>query len=154
VRCGSTTSPAHGYSPADAYDRSKLANLLFTYELQARLEANGAGTITVAAHPGNALTGLWRTSSRLERVLLSRRLRPLNSWLVQSAERAALPVLRAAVDPSARGGDYYGPSGLFEYTGAPVRVEASPRAHDPVTRKHLWELSERLTRVSYAFGTA
>jgi NAD(P)-dependent dehydrogenase (short-subunit alcohol dehydrogenase family) len=144
----------HGYAPGEAYDRSKLANLLFTYELQARLEANGAGTIALAAHPGNARTALWRTSSPFERALLSRRLRRLNSWLAQSPQRAALPIMRAAVDPSARGGDYYGPAGRFEYTGNPTRVDASPRALDPVARKRLWETSERLTGVSYPFGAS
>jgi NAD(P)-dependent dehydrogenase (short-subunit alcohol dehydrogenase family) len=137
------------YKPADAYGQSKLANLLFTYELQARLEAAGAGTIALAAHPGNARTDLWRTSSRLERMLISPRLRLLNFWLVQSAELGALPTLRAAVDPSARGGDYYGPAGPFQYTGYPTRVESSPRSHDAAARRRLWDVSEQLTGVSY-----
>jgi NAD(P)-dependent dehydrogenase (short-subunit alcohol dehydrogenase family) len=139
----------HRYRPADAYGQSKLANLLFTYELQARLEAAGAGTIALAAHPGNARTDLWRTSSRLERMLISPRLRLLNFWLVQSAELGALPTLWAAVDPSARGGDYYGPAGPFQYTGYPTRVESSPRSHDAAARRRLWDVSEQLTGVSY-----
>jgi len=139
----------HRYKPADAYGQSKLANLLFTNELQARLEAAGAGTIALAAHPGNARTDLWRTSSRLERVLISPRLRLLNFWLVQSAELGALPTLRAAVDPSARGGDYYGPAGPFQYTGYPTRVDSSPRSHDAAARRRLWDVSEQLTGVSY-----
>jgi NAD(P)-dependent dehydrogenase (short-subunit alcohol dehydrogenase family) len=138
----------HRYRPADAYGQSKLANLLFTYELQARLDAAGAGTIALAAHPGNARTDLWRTSSRLERMLISPRLRLLNFWLVQSAELGALPTLRAAVDPSARGGDYYGPAGPFQYTGYPTRVESSPRSHDAAARRRLWDVSEQLTGVS------
>ena len=139
----------HRYKPADAYGQSKLANLLFTNELQARLDAAGARTIALAAHPGNARTDLWRTSSRLERVLISPRLRLLNFWLVQSAELGALPTLRAAVDPSARGGDYYGPAGPFQYTGYPTRVESSPRSHDAAARRRLWDVSEQLTDVSY-----
>jgi len=139
----------HRYKPADAYGQSKLANLLFTNELQARLEAAGAGTIALAAHPGNARTDLWRTSSRLERVLISPRLRLLNFWLVQSAELGALPTLRAAVDPSARGGDYYGPAGPFQYTGYPTRVDSSPRSQDAAARRRLWDVSEQLTGVSY-----
>jgi NAD(P)-dependent dehydrogenase (short-subunit alcohol dehydrogenase family) len=140
----------HSYKPGNAYGRSKLANLLFTYELQARLEAAGTRTIGVAAHPGNARTELWRTSSRVERVLISPRLRWLNFWLVQSAELGALPTLRAAVDPSARGGDYYGPEGPFQFTGYPTRVESSARSHDAVAQRRLWDLSEQLTGVSYA----
>jgi NAD(P)-dependent dehydrogenase (short-subunit alcohol dehydrogenase family) len=137
------------YDPADAYAQSKLANLLFTYQLQARLEAAGARTTALAAHPGNARTGLWRTSSRLERALLSPRLRLLNSWMVQSAPRGALPILRAAVDPSAHGGDYYGPAGRSEYTGHPTRVASSAGSHDRVAQRRLWEVSEQLTGVSY-----
>ena len=139
----------HRYKPADAYGQSKLANLLFTNELQARLDAAGARTIALAAHPGNARTDLWRTSSRLERVLISPRLRLLNFWLVQSAELGALPTLRAAVDPSARGGDYYGPAGPFQYTGYPTRVDSSPRSQDAAARRRLWDVSEQLTGVSY-----
>jgi NAD(P)-dependent dehydrogenase (short-subunit alcohol dehydrogenase family) len=137
------------YKPGDAYGQSKLANLLFTNELQARLEAAGADAIALAAHPGNARTELWRTSSRVERVLISPRLRWLNFWLVQSAEVGALPTLRAAVDPSARGGDYYGPAGWFQFTGYPIRVESSARSHDSVAQRRLWDVSEQLTGVSY-----
>jgi NAD(P)-dependent dehydrogenase (short-subunit alcohol dehydrogenase family) len=137
------------YKPGDAYGQSKLANLLFTNELQARLAAAGARTIALAAHPGNARTELWRTSSRVERVLIDPRLRWLNFWLVQSAELGALPTLRAAVDPSARGGDYYGPARWFQFTGYPTRVESSARSHDAVAQRRLWDTSEQLTGVSY-----
>jgi NAD(P)-dependent dehydrogenase (short-subunit alcohol dehydrogenase family) len=130
-----------GYDAAAAYAQSKLANLLFTYELHARLEAVGAGTISLAAHPGNARTGLWRSSSRVERALI--RL----PWLAQSPAAGALPILRAAVDPSARGGDYFGPKG--RYSGRPVRAESSAASHDPAARRRLWEVSEQQTGVSY-----
>jgi NAD(P)-dependent dehydrogenase (short-subunit alcohol dehydrogenase family) len=136
------------YEPSAAYAQSKLANLLFTYELQARLEAIGARTIALAAHPGNARTGLWRTSSRLERALIR------CPWVAQGPRTGALPILRAAVDPSARGGEYYGPSGRFQHTGRPTRVESSARSHDRAAQRRLWELSERLTGVSYAAAHA
>src|SRR5262249_49383135 len=139
------------YRPADAYDQSKLANLLFTNELHARLEAAGAATIALAAHPGNAQTDLWQTSSRLERMLISPRLSKLTFWLAQSAQLGALPTLRAAVDPSARGGDYYGPAGRFQYTGYPTRVESSARSRDAAAGRRLWDVSEQLTGVSYSF---
>jgi NAD(P)-dependent dehydrogenase (short-subunit alcohol dehydrogenase family) len=137
------------YDPSNAYAQSKLANLLFTYELNRRLAAAGFGTIALAAHPGNVRTALWRTSSALERALISRRLRMLNFWLAQSPERGALPILRAATDPSTRGGEYYGPGSLFEFTGDPTRVESSARSHDTDAQRRLWEASERLTGVSY-----
>jgi NAD(P)-dependent dehydrogenase (short-subunit alcohol dehydrogenase family) len=140
------------YDPSNAYAQSKLANLFFTYELDSRLRAAKASTVALAAHPGNARTALWRTSSLLERTLISPRLRPLNSWLVQSARMGALPTLRASIDPAARGGDYYGPAGWFQYTGQPTRVESDARSHDPAARLRLWEVSERLTGVYYCLS--
>jgi NAD(P)-dependent dehydrogenase (short-subunit alcohol dehydrogenase family) len=138
------------HKPGEAYDRSKLANLLFAYELQHRLQAADADTISIAAHPGNARTDLWRTSSRLEQALIGPRLRPLNFWLAQSARDGALPPLRAAVDPAARGGEYYGPGGWSQYAGRPTRVDSSPSSHDRAAQRRLWKLSEQLTGISYS----
>jgi NAD(P)-dependent dehydrogenase (short-subunit alcohol dehydrogenase family) len=138
------------YEPGPAYGQSKLANLLFSYELSERLTAAGAGTASLAAHPGVVLTGLWRTSARWERALISPRLRLINFWAAQSPERGALPTLRAATDPAAQGGEYYGPGGFHEYTGHPVRVESTAGAHDPAAQRRLWDISEQLTGVSCA----
>jgi hypothetical protein len=77
------------------------------------------------------------------------RLRLLTGWLAQHAKEAALPTLRAATDPAVRGGDYYGPAGRFEYTGHPVPVEASTRAHDRKAQRQLWQISEKLVGVPY-----
>jgi len=85
-----------GYQPWPAYYQSKLANLLSTYELQARLAAAGAGTTALAAHPGNARTGLWRHTPRLTRILYRPELRPLTFWFAQSAPTGALGGFRAA----------------------------------------------------------
>jgi NAD(P)-dependent dehydrogenase (short-subunit alcohol dehydrogenase family) len=137
------------YDPADAYGQSKLANLLFTYELQDRLDASGSATVAIAAHPGIVETDLWRTSSRLERVAISRRLRPLNFWLSQDAAHGALPILRAALDPTARGGEYYGPGGPGQFAGRPERVEPSAASRDPDARRRLWDASEELTGISW-----
>ena len=138
-----------GYQPWPAYYQSKLANLLFTYELQSRLAAAGAGTIALAAHPGNARTDLWRHTPRLTRALYRPGLRALTFWFAQSAPAGALPTLRAATDPAARGGEYYGPPGRLQYAGPPVRVESSAGSHDTAEARRLWEASERLTGVSY-----
>jgi NAD(P)-dependent dehydrogenase (short-subunit alcohol dehydrogenase family) len=143
-----------GYDPEAAYAQSKLANLLFTAELETRLEGAAAATIALAAHPGNVRTGLWRTSSRLERLVIGARLGKLTSWLAQDVQVGALPTLRAALDPSARGGDYFGPAGRFEYTGLPIRVEPSPAACDEGARRQLWDASEALTGVTYRLGAA
>jgi NAD(P)-dependent dehydrogenase (short-subunit alcohol dehydrogenase family) len=137
------------YRSAHAYYQSKLANLLFAYELDARLSAAGASTISLAAHPGIVRTELWRTSSLLERAVMSRRLRLISSWLAQDPPAGALPTLRAATDPAARGAEYYGPAGRKEYTGHPVLVESSTRSHDMAVAGRLWEVSQELTGVSY-----
>jgi len=131
-----------GYRPMRAYGQSKLANLMFTYELQRRLSAAGSATIALAAHPGTAAT-------ELERHLPfgMRMLSPLAPH--QRADRGALPVLRAAADPAARGGDYYGPGGLGQFTGYPVLVASSRRSHDAAAQQRLWQVSERLTGVTY-----
>jgi len=141
-----------GYRFQDAYFQSKLANLLFTYELQRRLAAAGAPTIAVAAHPGNARTEFGRELSPLVRVAMSPRLRMLTWWLMQRPQMGALATVRAAVDPDARGGDYYGPPGRAQFTGYPTRVESTARAHDPQAQRRLWHESEQLTGVTYPVG--
>ena len=137
------------YQPDPAYGQSKLANLLFSYELSDRLAAAGAGTSSLAAHPGVVLTDLWRTSPSWQRGLISPRLRLINSWAAQPVSQGALPTLRAAADPAARSGEYYGPGGFHEYTGYPVRVESTAASHDPAAQHQLWDISEQLTGVSY-----
>ena len=133
-----------GYSPLRAYARSKLANLLFTYELQRRLGASGA--IAVAAHPGGAATGLGRRmgARRVYRALL-----PVLEWLSQSAAEAARPILRAATDPHVTGGAFYGPSGRFGMRGHPVRTRSSRKSYDETLARRLWEVSEELTGVRF-----
>jgi NAD(P)-dependent dehydrogenase (short-subunit alcohol dehydrogenase family) len=143
-----------GYRYQHAYFQSKLANLMFSYELQRRLAFAGASGIAVAAHPGNARTEFGRDMSAFGRMVMSPRLRLLTTWLLQSAEVAALPIARAAADPSVRGGEYYGPGGRHEWTGYPVRVESIPRAHDADAQRRLWEVSEQLTGATYHIGAA
>lgn len=132
-----------GYTPSSAYGRSKLANLLFAFELQRRLTAAGAPTVSLAAHPGLARSELTRYGGILTRSVYVL----LNPFLFQSAERGALPTLRAATDPAAHGGEFYGPSGRSEFKGAPILVDAVPAAHDAETQQRLWAESERLTGV-------
>jgi NAD(P)-dependent dehydrogenase (short-subunit alcohol dehydrogenase family) len=136
------------YRPDDAYCQSKLANPLFTYELDRRLRTTGAQTSALACHPGIVLTDLYRTRSKLERALLGPRLRLINRRFVQSTQMGALPALRAATDPCAQGSDFYGPPGRGA-TGHPERVESSARSHDSAAQQQLWQESERLTGVTY-----
>ena len=141
------------YHPWHAYWQSKLANLLFSYELHARLQAASADTAAVAAHPGNARTELWRWTPKLTRTLYRPRLRSLTFWFAQSAPMGALATLRAATDPNARSGDYYGPPGRLQYTGYPTRVESSADSHDVEAQRRLWTISEQFTGVSYPIAT-
>jgi NAD(P)-dependent dehydrogenase (short-subunit alcohol dehydrogenase family) len=140
-----------GYDGADAYHQSKLANLLFTYELDRRLRAAGATTMALASYPGLVYTGLFQTRSRLDKALLSPRLRPINFWFTQDALMGALPALRAGTDPAAVGGTFYGPRGRFD-KGYPAVVESSPRSHEVADQARLWAVSEQLTGVAYRFA--
>jgi len=135
----------HGYRRSAAYRRSKLANLLFTYELQRRLAQAGAATVALAAHPGYARTELSRNLP-LPRRLGALLVEPL---FAQSAAMGALPMLRAASDPEARGGEYYGPGGRTGMTGYPQRGRSSTRSFDADLQRRLWAESERLTGVTY-----
>ncbi len=136
-----------GYTPLGAYGRSKLANLLFTYELQRRFEATGADAIAVAAHPGTSNTNL---SRYLEEHWAFDLFRPLMPYLSQNAAMGALPSLRAAVDPHVQGGQYFGPDGFMEVKGYPVVVQSSDAAHNDADAQKLWDVSEQLTGVQFA----
>jgi len=132
-----------GYSPMNAYGRSKLANLLFTYELQRRFETAGMNTIATAAHPGLTNTAL---ADHIPGVKL---LRPILGRMIQSAAMGALPTLRAAVDPSAKGGQYYGPAGSGETGGYPIVVRSNRASHNKADALQLWQVSEKLTGVAF-----
>jgi NAD(P)-dependent dehydrogenase (short-subunit alcohol dehydrogenase family) len=139
------------YSRWRAYGQSKLANLLFTYELQRRFEAAGKDAIAVAAHPGYAATNLQTAGPRMEGSTLMERISLLGNQLFsQTAEMGALPSLYAAAALGVKGGDYFGPDGLAEARGHPKRVESSRRSHDRADQLRLWEVSEELTNVHYA----
>jgi len=129
------------YSRVAAYSQSKLANLMFTYELQRRLSDAGA-TIAVAAHPGLANTELTRNSPAIAAFFYAR-------VMSQNAAMGALPVLRAATDPAVLGGQYYGPRGFFGARGYPKLAESSRRSHDSAIQRRLWTVSEELTGVTF-----
>ncbi|WP_433204625.1 oxidoreductase [Dactylosporangium sp. CS-047395] len=137
------------YQPMTGYAQSKLANLLFARGLQRRLAAVDAPARSLAAHPGAARTALMRYSPLHFRIVTSRRTRWLFSWLIQDPLPAALPILRAATDPAAAGGAYYGPDGWGEFTGRPVLVGTAPAVADIALQDRLWAESERLTGVTY-----
>jgi NAD(P)-dependent dehydrogenase (short-subunit alcohol dehydrogenase family) len=141
------------YDPGKAYSQSKLANLLFTYELDRRLRGAGSGVIALACHPGVVYTDLFTHRPGWEQFMLSPAMRIINFPVVQNARKGALPTLRAATDPAARGGQYYGPRrhvlGHDLITGYPAVVESNAESHDEAAAAKLWQVSEQLTGVRY-----
>jgi NAD(P)-dependent dehydrogenase (short-subunit alcohol dehydrogenase family) len=130
------------YSRVGAYGQAKLANLMFTYELQRRLR--GTDTIAAAAHPGGSRTELTRNLPPLLGAVSK-----LAEPLFQPAEMGALPQLRAATDPGVIGGQYFGPDGFGEQRGYPVVVASTRVSHDIAAQKRLWTVSEQLTGVTF-----
>lgn len=129
------------YERWQAYFHSKLANLLFTAELQRRLAASGAGTIAVAAHPGGSNTDLGTEGHGVS----NRLMRTIVPFVTQPATLGARPMLRALTDPSVRGGEFYGPRFLVRGTTA-VRETPSRAARDAAAAARLWALSEQLAQ--------
>lgn len=129
------------YNRSGAYGQSKLANLLFTYELQRRFQAAGVDTIATAAHPGWTGTNLQAHSGFFSM---------LNPIFSQKPEMGALPTLYAAISPQVEGGDYYGPRGWQEIRGYPKRVPSNKRSHDTAVAARLWDVSEELTGVTFS----
>src|SRR4051812_21940576 len=133
-----------------AYTQSKLANLLFAYELQRRLTAAGATTISVAAHPGYSATNLQAVGPQQSGNKVMGLLMNLGNVVFgQSADDGALPQLYAATASDVEGGQYFGPSKLLESRGAPKLVDSTSRSKDPETAARLWSVSEELTGVRY-----
>jgi NAD(P)-dependent dehydrogenase (short-subunit alcohol dehydrogenase family) len=129
------------YSRTKAYSQSKLANLLFTYELDKRLKAHGLDVLANAAHPGVTNTNLFRTSG----------FGAVTKLVTQRVELGALPILRAATEPGLKGSEYIGPKGIGGFSGHPVHVRSTPTSHDKTLAKQLWTASERLTKITFKF---
>lgn len=123
-----------------AYGQSKLANVLFGYELQRRADRNGRNPISIVVHPGYAATNLQHTSSLFSF---------LNPIMAQSPEMGALPTLYAATSPEIRGGEYLGPDGFLGQHGYPHKARSSRQSRDEDTAQRLWEVSEKLTGIQF-----
>ena len=136
------------YRAAPAYGRSKLATTIFGLELDRRLRAAGSPIVSVLAHPGLTRTNLtpraWEHRGRLGRLLATAGL-----VATQPVEQGALPQLRAATDPEVRGGQFFGPAGLWETRGRVAEARLSREAADPAAGRRLWAAAEHLTGVSY-----
>ena len=138
------------YSKWAAYGQSKLANLLFTLELDRRADAAGVRLLAAAAHPGYAATHLQAAGPEMANSSVMARVMELgNRLMAQTDEQGALPQLYAATMPDVSGGDYYGPDGRFERVGSPTKVGHTGAARDGKAAARLWELSEAETGVVY-----
>jgi NAD(P)-dependent dehydrogenase (short-subunit alcohol dehydrogenase family) len=149
-------SDLHGeetYDKWDAYAQSKLANLLFAYELNRRLTERDLNIQSVACHPGYADTNLQRRGPAMAGSTLRLiGMRFANALLAQSATKGALPMLYAATVPDVTGGSYIGPSGFLNMRGSPARQESSEASRDEATAARLWEESASMTNISYNFA--
>ena len=135
-----------GYGRWRAYGQSKLANLLFAFELDRRLRASGSPVRSIAAHPGYAATNLQSAAApTADRIFMS----ITNRVLAQSAEMGTLPILYAATHPEVEGGAYIGPGGFMEQRGYPAQVAARPSAYDEGVAARLWQVSEDLTGIRF-----
>jgi len=139
------------YGKWSAYSQSKLANLLFAYELQRKLDAAGIEeTCSTACHPGYADTGLQARGPEQEGSTLKLyAMRAANAVFAQSSEKGALPLIYAATDPEISGGEYVGPGGLFDMRGYPEPQRSNDRSYDEDRAARLWTVSEDETGVSY-----
>ena len=133
------------YSRMGRYSQSKLANLLHAYELDRRLRAAGAATVSVAAHPGGSLTNLFRQVPRP----LWKPVEVVGPLFLNDARAGAWPTLAAATHPDVEGGQYFGPSGPLQFKGPAIVVRSNRRSHDEALAKRLWAVSEEMTGVTY-----
>lgn len=132
------------YSKMRAYEQSKLACLIFSFELQRRLDKAGSSTLSVAAHPGISDTELGKHIPKLMYFLF----RPIASFYIQKPEYGALPTLMAALGTNVKGGDYYGPTGNGKETkGPPGLARSKSKARNEEIANRLWSVSEELTGV-------
>ncbi len=135
------------YNARRGYGQSKLACLMFAYELQRKLEKHKYQSISLAAHPGVSPTNLMKHLPLFIKILAF----IFYPFIFQSPKKGALPTVRAALDPEVHGGSYYGPGGFREYKGPPVIVDSNANSMDTDKAIRLWEISEKLTGIRYSF---
>jgi NAD(P)-dependent dehydrogenase (short-subunit alcohol dehydrogenase family) len=142
---------AASYAKWTAYSQSKLANMLFTFELDRRLREAKSSVITAACHPGYAATNLQFVGPQMEKSSFVEGVMRLgNKVFAQPAELGALPTVYAAVADDVRSGDFIGPDGLMEMRGYPVKVQPAARAKDASVAQRLWTVSEEACKVTFA----
>lgn len=138
------------YSKWKAYNQSKLANMLFTYELQRKIEANNIAMLSLAAHPGYASTNLQTAGAIMSNARIKEKLSSFGNLLfAQSQEMGALPSILAIAGEEVSNGDFYGPGGFMNMRGFPKKVPSSKRSHNKDDAKRLWEISEKLSGIDF-----
>ena len=133
------------YSKMEAYRQSKLACLMFAYELQRKIDATGSKVLAVSAHPGVSKTNLFKNLPLFIQIIST----PFIPFLTHPPKKAALPMLYAALSPDVNGGDYIGPVGYKGMKGAPGKVKSKPQSYDEAVSKKLWLVSELLTKEKF-----
>lgn len=136
------------YDPMKSYRRSKMANLLFTYELQRKLAVAQSDTMAIAAHPGVSMTNL---ANHLKGSFMFKIFELIGGFISHDPAKGALPGIRASVDPTVQGGEYYGPDGMMEMKGNPVKVASNKASHNRQDAQELWKVSEQMTGVKFKF---
>jgi NAD(P)-dependent dehydrogenase (short-subunit alcohol dehydrogenase family) len=142
------------YKPWPAYRMSKLANLLFGFELERRFELAGVTARSMVVHPGVSNTSLFVNGPGSGKGLVNALMPTLIGWVAQSEEQGSLPTLYGATSREAQGGRFYGPDGFREMKGYPVEVQPEAQAKDKALAARLWDESEKLTDVRYSFPGA
>ncbi|MFO7656100.1 MAG: oxidoreductase [Bacteroidales bacterium] len=132
------------YNKFMAYAQSKLANLLFTYELDRRFKENKIDAIATVAHPGVTITNLFRSSGKV--------IGYFTNLIAQKVDMGTLPILRAATEEGLRGGEYFGPTKMMDMRGYPKLVKSSKKSYDVKLANELWSVSETLTNITYDFS--
>jgi len=132
------------YDKSKAYAQSKLANLLFTYELDRQFKAHKIDAVATASHPGYTETNLQRTSGFFVTAIM-------NKVVAQKVEVGALPIVRAGTDPDLKGAEYFGPTRIMETRGYPELVRSSDKSYDTQAAKKLWGVSKKMTGVHFDF---
>ena len=138
----------HSYKPFDAYAKSKLANLLFTKELDRRLRATGSSVIAASGHPGYSASNIG-TAANPNKNFIKDLFFKMGNWVAMPTAKGMLSILCAATDPEIDGGDFIGPKGLFGFYGWPQKSIPKPTANDEAVARRLWEVSAYLTGIRY-----
>ncbi len=140
------------YDPQQAYADSKLANVLFAYELDRKIRREGLEMKSIAVHPGFADTNLQNAEENDNFFLKDLGMKAVSKVFAQSAERGALPMLYASVSENVEGGEYIGPGGFMNFRGLPEKQESSEASYSTETAEELWAVSEELTGIDFEVG--